>query len=479
MRNWNYLWINGQQKEIRESIPVLNPRNEKIIGHVPSANSETVDEAIQAATTAFFNWSAHSSDERTVYLEKWANLIEENEASLAELLSLEQGKPLHEALGEMKGTCVIIRWFAQEGKRIYGEVLPASKQNQQLMILQKPVGPVGLITPANVPAAILANKVAPALASGCTFVLKPADQTPMIGLALIELLIKTGIPKGVANILTGNGVEIGQQLVADPRLKKIAFTGSTVVGKKIAAQASNSIKRLMLELGGNAPAIVFEDANVEDAVSKIISNKFENAGQVCNGINVVYVHESIKNKVVKLLKEKIGDLSFNTDSNTQGTIGPLIDKSYISRVEEIVKDTKDKGATVLIGGSKSNTTETTKGYYFEPTLIDDVTQEMKITQEEVFGPVLPVSTFKSEEEILEVCNNITNALAAYIFTSDIKKINVMMNQLEFGNIGINETSLAYPQAPFGGLKESGIGRVGGRRGLEEYLELRYIALSTT
>lgn len=234
----------------------------------------------------------------------------------------------------------------------------------------------------------------------------------------------------------------------------------------------------MLELGGNAPAIVCKDANIEEAVSKILSNKFENSGQVCNGINVVYVHESIKTKVVKLLKEKIEELAFNTDSNTKGTIGPLIDKSYISRVEAIVRDAKEKGATILIGGNKSDAIETAKGYYFEPTLIDDVTQEMNITQEEVFGPVLPVSTFRNEEEILEVCNKITNALGAYIFTSDIKKINVMMNQLEFGNIGINETSLAYPQAPFGGLKESGIGRVGGKRGLEEYLELRYIALST-
>lgn len=233
MRNWDYLWINGKQKEISESIAVLNPRNEEVIGYVPLANLETVEEAIQAATTAFPDWSSLLGEERSNYLEGWANLIEEQEQSLAELLSLEQGKPLSEAIGEIKGTCVIIRWFAQEGKRIYGEILPSIGQTQQLMVLQKPVGCVGLITPANVPAAILANKVAPALAAGCTFVLKPADQTPMIGLALIELLNKTGIPKGVANIVTGNGEEIGQRIVADPRLKKIAFTGSTVVGKRL------------------------------------------------------------------------------------------------------------------------------------------------------------------------------------------------------------------------------------------------------
>lgn len=209
-----------------------------------------------------------------------------------------------------------------------------------------------------------------------------------------------------------------------------------------------------------------------------MSNKFENSGQVCNGINVVYAHESIKEEVVRLLKEKVEGLSFNTHTNPQGTIGPLIDKSYILRVETIVKDAKEKGASILVGGNKSDTAETSEGYYFEPTLIDDVTQEMSITQEEVFGPVLPVSSFSSEEEILEVCNNITNALAAYVFTSDLQKVNVMMNQLEFGSIGINQTSLAFPQAPFGGLKEGGIGRVGGRRGLEEYLELRYIALTT-
>lgn len=473
----NYLWINGVKESLEENMHVVDPSTSEIIGSVPNASSSVIDKAIQSATDAFSKWSHTTGSERSVYLFNWADRIDSNRAELAELLSREQGKPLAEAKGEITGTAIIIRWFAEEGKRVYGEILPSASVDQQLLVMKKPVGPVAVITPANVPAAILANEVAPALAAGCTFVLKPADQTPLIALKLMDLLMETHLPAGVANVVTGEGSRIGEQLVKDKRIRKVAFTGSTKVGKEIASEASIQMKRLTLELGGNAPAIIFDDANVDKAVTAIINNKFENCGQVCNGINVVYVHNDIHKQFVEKLKQHIQRLTLNKGINDEGNIGPMIDNGYVSKVEELVQDAVNKGAEPLLGGYRPTHEKFKNGFYYMPTLLDRVKQNMKITQTEVFGPVLPIVSFETEEEIIKTCNKTPYGLAAYVYTRSTGRIYRFMDQLEFGNIGINGTSLAYPQAPFGGWKESGVGRVGGKEGLEEYLELKYVALT--
>ncbi|GIN92429.1 NAD-dependent succinate-semialdehyde dehydrogenase [Siminovitchia terrae] len=477
IENFNFLWINGEKVTTSKWIDIINPSTGEIIGKVPDADEQNIEQSIVAASNSFENWASMPADQRATYLQAWADRILNNQEKLAHILSLEQGKPLHEAMGEIYGTHLIIRWFAEQGKRVYGEIVPSSRTGKQLYVLKKPVGVVGLITPANIPAAILANKVAPALAAGCTAILKPAEQTPMIAIALIDELIQTNIPKGVINILTGDGKQIGDKLVKDERVKKIAFTGSTRVGKVIMENAASHIKRLTLELGGNCPVILFPDTDIEKGSDAIIANKFENCGQVCNGINIVYVHETIKDDLLKALQQKISQLTFRLDGQYEGDIGPMIDGEYLLKVERLVEDAVTLGADILVGGSRLKEEPYSNGYYYQPTLLSNITPEMALTKNEIFGPVLPVMTFKEEDEIIQRCNVTPNALAAYVFTRDAGRMHRLMDRLEFGNVGINTTSLACPQAPFGGAKESGLGRVGGHQGLEEYLELRYVAMS--
>lgn len=470
---FNFNIINGQHVTASESMTVINPATEAVIGQVPKVTPHQVDEAIHAAQQGFEIWSTYTAEERETYMLSWADKILENQDMLAELLSQEQGKPLNEALGEVQVCAKFIRWSAEEAKRMNGDILVPSKSHQRLSVIKQPVGVCALITPWNFPAAMVARKVAPALATGCAFVLKPSSETPQIAIALIDLLNQTGIPNGVVNIVTGSSSMISDAFLANNMIKKISFTGSTEVGKELVEKSAQNLNRLSLELGGNAPAIVFEDANLEQAVSDIVENKFENNGQMCNGINYILVHEALKADFLAQLIDKVNALKVGHWNEKDVNVGPLINAKAQENVAHIVSEATKQGATLTLGGHKMDR----KGSFFEPTILDGVEKEMAILEQEIFGPVAPIVTFKSDEEAIEIANRTHQGLAAYFFTSDVNKVHHVAEQLAFGMVGVNGTQLSLPQAPFGGIDESGFGREGGHYGLDEYLELKFISLT--
>ncbi|WP_408009239.1 NAD-dependent succinate-semialdehyde dehydrogenase [Pseudalkalibacillus sp. A8] len=472
----NYLWINGEKLSISETIDVLNPATGEVIDQVPNGGEEETKLAINAAYRAFKPWKRLTPSQRETYLLKWAENLLDNKEELSEILTEEQGKPLSESRGEIEGSAQFIKWYAEEGKRIYGEVISGSSENQRITVLKQPVGVCGLITPWNFPGAMVARKVAPALAAGCTVILKPASETPRIAIAIFEQLMKTGIPSGVANLVTGKASVIGETLFEDKRVRKISFTGSTDVGKRLMARAADQVKRISLELGGNAPAIVFPDANLDLAAEAIVGNKFENCGQMCNGINVIYAHESIQETLIQKITTLVNDLKVGIGTDDV-QIGPLINGSSLDNVNQLLQEAKEKGAAVVIGGEPIKDEGYTKGYFFKPTVVSNVTLDMKLSQDEIFGPVAPILTFKEEEEVLEFAEKSPYGLAAYFFTKDVNCVHRMAENLDAGMIGVNGTQLSVPQAPFGGIKESGMGREGGHYGLEPFLELKYISLT--
>lgn len=473
---WNCLWINGERVVLPESIAVYNPATGEPVGNVPMGNGEIAKLAVDAAAGAFPAWAKLSAKDRAGYLRDWASLILLNRDELSVLMSREQGKPVEEARGELEGSAEFIRWYAEEGKRIYGETIPGSRTNQRIMVWRQPVGVVGMITPWNFPAAMVARKAAPALAAGCTVVVKPARQTPLIAVALFQLLMDTGIPKGVANLVTGDADSIGNVLLSDSRVRKISFTGSTEVGKRIMHRASGQLKRLSLELGGNAPVIVFPDADLEHAANCIVGNKFENCGQVCNGINLIYAHQAIRASLTEKIVSRVRRLKVGAGTEPGVDVGPLIDRNARDRIERLVEDAIAKGAKLAAGGYRLEEGAFAKGSFYDPTVLENVQHEMAITREEIFGPVAPILTFQTEEEVVARCNETPYGLAAYLFTRDIGRVYRVSERLEFGMVAVNGTSLSVPQAPFGGIKESGMGREGGHHGLEEFLELKYVNL---
>ncbi|GAX89048.1 NAD-dependent succinate-semialdehyde dehydrogenase [Effusibacillus lacus] len=474
---WNFMWIFGQKVTLPVTVAVRNPATGEVTGHVPKGGQAETTLAIEAAWRSFPQWSRMPAKDRAVYLLDWADRILDNREELAALLTQEQGKPLAEARGEIEGAAEFVRWYAEEGKRAYGELIPASRPRQRILVMRQPVGVAGLITPWNFPAAMVTRKAAPALAAGCTVVLKPAKQTPQIAVALFQHLMDTGIPAGVANLVTGDAVAIGGALLSDPRVRKISFTGSTEVGKNLMRQAADQVKRLSLELGGNAPVIVFPDADLDKAANAIVSNKFENCGQVCNGINVIYVHKEIAGPLTEKIVTLVKRLKIGNGMDPEVTMGPLIDETARAKVEAYVADAVEKGARVRTGGYRLETGGCQFGSFYAPTVLEGVTREMALTREEVFGPVAPVVEFESEEEVLAYSNETSFGLAAYFFTRDTSRVFRMAEGLEFGMVAVNGTSLSVPQAPFGGIKESGTGREGGHHGLEDYMEYKYVALT--
>jgi succinate-semialdehyde dehydrogenase/glutarate-semialdehyde dehydrogenase len=468
-------WIDGRSITLPKSFSVFNPATGKEIGNVPLDEGELTTQAIESAWAAFSTWSKRSAGERATYLHSWADRLIEHKRELAELLSMEQGKPMLEAKEEIEGAVEFIRWYAEEGKRIQGEVLTPLRANQRISVIRQPVGVAALITPWNYPAAMVTRKVAPALAAGCTVILKPAKETPLIAIALFEQLMATGIPAGVANLVTGEAAKIAQVLLNDHRVRKISFTGSTEVGKRLMSQAAAQVKRISLELGGNAPCIVFSDADIDLAAERIVLNKFENCGQMCNGINVVYVHETIASKLEERIIQLVKRMKVGKGSDPDVKIGPLINQRERQKVHELVLNAKQQGATLLLGGDMLEKDEFHQGAFYAPTIMNQVHQNMRCVQEEIFGPVLPILTFQTEEEVIKQVNQTSYGLAAYFFTKDHNRVHRVSEALEFGMIGVNGTSLSVPQAPFGGIKESGQGREGGTYGLEEYLELKYIS----
>lgn len=475
--SWDYLLIGGKPLTLARKMAVWNPATGKLAGQVPNAGREETIRAIDAAAAAFPDWAKLPARERSRYLADWAERLERDAVRLASLITSEQGKPLQEAVDEIYGSADFIRWYAEEGKRAYGETIPGSRAKQRIIVMKQPVGVVGMITPWNYPAAMVARKAAPALAAGCSVVIKPASQTPQIAIALIQHLVDTGIPPGVVNVVTGFASEIGEALLTDSRVRKISFTGSTQVGKDIMRRAADQVKRLSLELGGNAPVIVFPDADLQQAAQAIISNKFENCGQMCNGINVIYAHESVLAELTERITSLVRGLRIGPGTEEGVQVGPLIDESALNRVERLVADAVKQGAQVTTGGYRLRAQGLEQGHFYAPTVLAKVTRQMAIAHEEIFGPVAPIVSFQTEEQVLDWVNDTPYGLAAYFFTKDVGRVYAISEALQFGMVAINGTSLSVPQAPFGGIKESGSGREGGHHGLEEYLELKYVALT--
>lgn len=465
------MYLNGEWTgEGLPKIKVDNPASGEVIATIPKGGEKEAKLAVDAAHAAFPAWAALSAYERSAYLRTWFELIRQHENELARTMTIEQGKPLKEALGEMRYANGFIEWFAEEGKRVYGETIPASATNKRLFVHKQPVGVVAAITPWNFPAAMITRKVAPALAAGCTVVIKPAKQTPLTALKLAELAAKAGIPKGVMNVITGSAKEIGDTWLADERVRKLTFTGSTEIGKELMRGSADTVKKVSLELGGHAPVIITKHADLDKAAEGTVAAKFRNAGQTCVCSNRIYVQEEVYEAFIKKFTEKVKALRVG-DGLAEGTdIGPLIDRNAVEKVEHHVKDAVEKGATVETGGSAKD------GLFFEPTVISNVTDEMICMKEETFGPLAPVTKFTDIDEAIRRANDSIYGLAAYVFTENISEGIQIAEGLEYGIVGLNDGLPSTPQAPFGGFKQSGLGREGGRYGIEEFLEVKYISL---
>ncbi len=456
---------------------VTNPATGEVLGSVPNGCNSDAKNSIEAADKAFKLWSKTTANVRSELLKKWFELIVSHKKEIAKIMTSEQGKPLQEAEAEVMYAASFVEWYAEEAKRVYGETIPAWKTDKRILVTKQPVGVVGAITPWNFPAAMITRKLAPALASGCTVVAKPAPQTPLTAIKLFELLEKAGFPNGVANLVTGNAEEIGAALMDDKRVRKITFTGSTDVGKKLMAQASNSVKRLSLELGGHAPFIVFDDADLDKAVEGALASKFRNCGQTCIASNRFYVHEKIFDTFIVKLKSMLTGLKVGNGTEEGIDLGPVIDKKSYEKISRHIEDAVARGGEVLLGGSGFHGSEVEDaGYFFYPTILSNLTEDMLIMNEETFGPIIPVIPFKTEEEVVKSANNTNYGLAAYVYTNSLSRGIKISEALEYGIVGLNDGAPSTAQTPFGGFKESGIGREGGHYGMEAFLEIKYVSI---
>ncbi|MGB2046510.1 MAG: NAD-dependent succinate-semialdehyde dehydrogenase [Psychrobacter celer] len=452
-----------------ETLDVSNPFNGELIGTVPSLTTEDVNDAVAASHDAQIAWAAKTAQERATLLQKWADLIDANKEDLAIIMTAEQGKPLTESRGEVGYANSFIRWFAEEGKRVYGDVIPANQAKLRHVILKQPVGVCAAITPWNFPAAMITRKAAPALAAGCTMIIKPATETPFSALALGALAEQAGIPVGVIQVVTGKSSTIGDILTGDARIHKLSFTGSTEVGRTLMAQCAPTIKKLSLELGGNAPFIVFDDADLEAAADGLIASKYRNAGQTCVCANRVYVQESIKDKFLDVFVKKVAELNVGNGMDEGVDIGPLINKKALEKVQALLKDALDKGATLITGGSTNGASELT----YNPTVITDISAEMDIASEEIFGPIATIFTFDDEADVIRQANDTIYGLAAYFYSGSYARSWRVTEGLEYGIIGHNTGLISTEVAPFGGVKQSGFGREGSKYGIEEYVVTKY------
>lgn len=451
------------------TIKVRNPFTGDIIGIIPSLTKNDVNEAVTYSHQAQISWAAKTPQERAELLQKWADLIDANKEDLAIIMTAEQGKPLNESRGEIGYANSFIRWFAEEGKRVYGDVIPASKSQLRYVVLKQPVGVCAAITPWNFPSAMITRKAAPALAAGCTIIIKPATETPFSALALGVLAEQAGIPAGVIQVVTGKSSVIGEILTGDARIQKLSFTGSTEVGRILMAQCAPTIKKLSLELGGNAPFIIFDDADLEKAADGLIASKYRNAGQTCVCANRVYVQDSIKDKFLEIFVKKVTELKVGNGMDEGVDIGPLINKDGLEKVQALLKDALDKGAKIVAGGNKNDTSALS----FNPTIITDLSPDMDIANEEIFGPIATIFTFSNEEEVIRAANDTIYGLAAYFYSSDFARSWRVTESLEYGIIGHNTGLISTEVAPFGGIKQSGFGREGSKYGIEEYIVTKY------
>lgn len=469
------LYINGQWRETENKLDVLNPANNEVIDTVSQGGSEETKEAIASATEAFKTWKKVPGARRGRYLDKVVQILRSKVDELTEIVTKENGKPLQDAKGEVLSGIAYIEWYAEEAKRVYGDVLPASHKDKHLMVVRQPVGVSAAITPWNFPFSMITRKIAPALAAGCTVVLKPAELTPLSAIAVFEAFHEAGLPEGVANLVIGPPAEIGEELTSSPDVRKLTFTGSTPVGKLLLKQSADTVKKVSMELGGHAPYIIFEDADLDLAVKGVLGTKFRNAGQTCISTNRIYVAESIVEEFSAKLAEKVSQLKVGDGLDKETDVGPLIDDRAIEKVTSQIDDAVKQDGKVICGG---NRIEDKDGYFFEPTVIQYATDDMDIATEETFGPIAPIFSFKTEEEAVERANHQYYGLAAYCFTNDLGRGMRMMENLEFGIVGINDPAPTVIQAPFGGVKESGIGNEGGKYGLDEYLEDKFVSFGT-
>ncbi|MEQ8666932.1 MAG: NADP-dependent succinate-semialdehyde dehydrogenase [Rhodospirillales bacterium] len=462
-------WVDADSGE---TFDVLNPATGKKLGTVPKMGAKETRRAIKAADKSWAGWRSLLAKERAAILRKWFNLMMENAEDLAVLMTAEQGKPLAEAKGEIAYAASFIEWFAEEGKRIYGDVIPPHGADKRIVVTKEPIGVVASITPWNFPAAMITRKAGPALAAGCPFVGKPASETPYSALALAVLAERAGIPKGVFNIVTGSGSTIGGEMTSNPTVRKLSFTGSTEIGKVLMAQCAETVKKTSMELGGNAPFIVFDDADLDSAVDGAIACKFRNTGQTCVCANRIYVQDGVYDEFARKLKKAVGKLVVGDGLKGVTHQGPLINTAAVEKVEEHLNDAKAKGAKVLQGGKRHKL----GGNFFQPTIVTGVTQKMAVAREETFGPLAPLFRFKKDADVVKMANDTEFGLAAYFYSRDIGRIWRVAEQLEYGIIGINTGIISTEVAPFGGVKESGIGREGSKYGIEEFVEIKYMCM---
>ncbi len=471
------MYVNGEWMAATDgkTFSITNPSTGKVVADVPKGGHDETQQAIAAAEQAFKSWSKLTAIERAKYLLKIRDLMHKYKDQLAEIMSLEMGKPFTESQGEVDFAASYLEWFAEEGRRIYGEVIPASAPDKRLTVIRQPIGVVAAITPWNFPLAMITRKVGPAMAAGCTSIVKPAAQSSISAIAFAKLVNMAGVPHGVINIVTGSPGPISDAIFENPIVRKVSFTGSTEVGKLLVTKSANQLKRLSLELGGHAPFIVFEDADLELASAGAVFSKFKNTGQTCVCSNRIYVQRSVIEKFSDIFVKKVQELKVGNSIDPSVQMGPLVSQNGIEKVEKHVKDALNKGAKLLNGGKRLEG-ELSDGLFYEPTVLGEVNTDMLITNEETFGPVAPIIPFDTEEEVLQHANSTEYGLAAYFYTQDISRAVRVSEALEFGIIGMNDANPTVAQAPFGGMKESGMGREGGHQGLDEYLEDKYISM---
>jgi len=462
-------WVDAHN---RGTIAVDDPATGDTIGTVPRMGADETRIAIEAAQKALPAWSAKTAKERALVLRRWFDVMMANREDLAQLMTAEQGKPLSESRNEIAYAASFIEWFAEEGKRIYGDTIPPHAADKRIVVIKQPVGVCAAITPWNFPAAMITRKAGPALAAGCTMVVKPASQTPFSALALCELGERAGLPKGVFSCVTGSSKEIGHEMTKNPMVRKLTFTGSTETGKLLMEQCASTVKKLSLELGGNAPFIVFDDADLDAAVTGAIASKYRNAGQTCVCANRLLVQDGVYEPFSKKLAAAVSAMKVGNGVDEGTVIGPLIDEKAVKKVEEHVEDAMQKGARVIVGGHRHSLGRS----FFEPTVLTDVTPAMKVAREETFGPLAPLFRFSTDEQAVAMANDTEFGLAAYFYSRDVGRVWRVAEGLEYGIVGINEGIISTEVAPFGGIKESGLGREGSKYGIEEFLEIKYLCM---
>ncbi|MEC8086598.1 MAG: NADP-dependent succinate-semialdehyde dehydrogenase [Pseudomonadota bacterium] len=464
-------FINGEwlDADTGQTVDVTNPATGDVLGTVPKMGANETGAAINAANDAYPDWRAKTAKERAIILRKWFDLMIENQEDLARLMTAEQGKPLKESMGEIVYAASFIEWFAEEGKRIYGDIIPQHAPGKRIVVTKEPIGVCAAITPWNFPAAMITRKCGPALAAGCTMVLKPATATPYSALALAELGERAGLPAGVFSVVTGSSAAIGGEMTSNPIVRKLTFTGSTEIGKLLMKQCAGTVKKTSMELGGNAPLIVFIDADLDEAVQGAMVSKFRNTGQTCVCANRLLVQDGIYEEFSQKLAVEVEKMRVGDGLKGETEQGPMIDIAAVEKVEEHIQDAVSKGAKVISGGSRHDL----GGTFFQPTVLAEVNIDMKVTKEETFGPVAPLYRFETEEQALEMANDTEFGLAAYFYSRDIGRIWRVMEGLEYGIVGVNEGIISTELAPFGGMKESGTGREGSKYGIEDYLEIKY------